>query len=45
MSANFAIEIISPDRLVLKEETAEVTLPSFEGEIGILKDQISLITY
>ena len=45
MSANFAIEIISPDRLVLKEETEEVTLPSFEGEIGILKDHISLITF
>ena len=45
MSANFAIEIISPDRLVLKEETEEVTLPSFEGEIGILKNHISLITF
>ena len=45
MSANFAIEIIGPDQSVLKAETEEVTLPSFEGEMGILKDHISLITF
>ena len=45
MSENFALEIISPDRSVLKTETKEVTLPSFEGEMGILKDHISLITF
>ncbi len=45
MSENFAVEIISPNKLVLKEETEEVTLPCFEGEMGILKDHISLITF
>ena len=45
MSENFALEIISPDQSVLKTETKEVTLPSFEGEMGILKDHISLITF
>ncbi len=45
MSENFAVEIISPNQSVLKTETEEVTLPSFEGEMGILKDHISLITF
>jgi F-type H+-transporting ATPase subunit epsilon/F-type H+-transporting ATPase subunit delta len=45
MSENFFVEIISPNKLVLKEETEEVTLPCFEGEMGILKDHISLITF
>ena len=45
MSENFSLEIISPDQSVLKTETEEVTLPSFEGEMGILKDHISLITF
>ena len=45
MSENFAVEIISPNKLVLKEETEEVTLPCFEGEMGILKEHISLITF
>ena len=45
MSEKFSIEIISPDRSILKMETSEVVIPSFEGEIGILKDHISLITF
>ena len=45
MSGNFAVEIISPNRSVLKSETEEVILPSFEGEMGILKDHVSLITF
>ena len=45
MSENFAIEIVSPNKSVLKEDTEEVTIPSFEGEMGILKDHISLITF
>ena len=45
MSENFAVEIISPNQSVLKSETKEVTLPSFEGEMGILKDHTSLITF
>ena len=45
MSENFAVEIISPTQSVLRIETEEVTLPSFEGEMGILKDHISLITF
>ena len=45
MSENFAVEIISPNQSILKTETEEVTLPSFEGEMGILKDHVSLITF
>ena len=45
MSEKFIIEIISPDRSILKTETSEVVIPSFEGEMGILKDHIPLITF
>ena len=45
MSEKFTIEIISPDKSILKMETSEVVIPSFEGEMGILKDHISLITF
>ncbi len=45
MSENFTVEIISPDKSVLKMETAEVTIPSYEGQMGILKDHISIITF
>ena len=45
MSEKFTIEIISPDSSIIKTETSEVVIPSFEGEMGILKDHISLITF
>ena len=45
MSEKFTVEIISPDKSILKTETSEVIIPSFEGEMGILKDHISLITF
>ena len=45
MSEQFTIEIISPDEQTLKMEAKEVSLPAFEGEIGILKDHIPLITF
>ncbi len=45
MPENFAVEIISPNQTVFKSETEEVTLPSFEGEMGILKDHVPLITF
>ena len=45
MSDKFDIEIITPSQTILKSETSEVTIPSFEGEMGILKDHISLITF
>ena len=37
MSNKFTIEIISPDKSILKSEVDEVTIPSYEGQMGILK--------
>ncbi|MDA9624974.1 ATP synthase F1 subunit epsilon [Candidatus Pelagibacter bacterium] len=45
MSENFVVEIISPDKTILKSEATEVTIPSYEGQMGILKDHIPLITF
>ena len=45
MSENFFVEIISPNQSILKSEAAEVTIPSYEGQLGILKDHIPLITF
>ena len=45
MSENFLVEIISPDNLIIESEATEVTIPSYEGQMGILKDHISLITF
>ena len=45
MSNKFTVEIITPDRTMLKSEAVEVTIPSFEGQMGILKDHIPLITF
>ena len=45
MSENFAVEIISPDKSILKSEATEATIPSYEGQMGILKDHIPLITF
>ena len=45
MSDKFTIEIITPDKTILKSAATEVTIPSFEGQMGILKDHIPLITF
>ena len=45
MSDKFTVEIISPDKLILNSEANEVTIPSYEGQMGILKDHIPLITF
>ena len=45
MPEKFTIEIISPDGTLLKSETSEVIIPSYEGEMGILKEHIPLITF
>ena len=45
MSDKFTVEIISPDQTILKQEANEVTIPAYEGELGILKDHIPLITF
>ncbi len=45
MSENFNLEIISPEQTIIKTEARQVTIPSFEGLMGILKDHISLVTF
>ena len=45
MSEKFEVEIISPDKTILKSDASEVTIPSYEGQMGILKDHIPLITF
>jgi len=45
MLENFSIQIISPDKSILKSEATGVTLPSYEGQMEILKDHIPLITF
>ena len=46
MSSEFKIEIINPEKsFLLKENVTEVVLPAVEGEMGILKDHISIISF
>ena len=46
MSENFKIEIVNPEKSFLsKDNVSEVVVPAFEGEIGILKDHISIISF
>ena len=46
MSEEFKIEIVNPEKsFLVKEDVSEVVVPAFEGEMGILKDHISLISF
>ena len=46
MSEEFKIEIVNPEKYFLsKEDVIEVVVPAFEGEMGILKDHISIISF
>jgi len=46
MSEEFKIEIVNPEKTFLvKEDALEVVVPAFEGEMGILKDHISIISF
>ena len=45
MSETFIVEIISPDQTILKQEASEATIPSYEGQMGILNHHIPLITF
>ena len=46
MSEEFKVEIVNPDKSFLtKEDVTEVVVPAFEGEMGILKDHISIISF
>ena len=46
MSEEFKIEIVNPEKsFLLKEDVTQVVVPAFEGEMGILKDHISIISF
>ena len=46
MSEEFKVEIVNPEKSFLKKENViEVVVPAFEGEMGILKDHISIISF
>ena len=45
MTDNFKVEIITPEKSILNSDANEVTIPSFEGQMGILKDHVPLITF
>ena len=46
MSESFKLEIVNPEKLFLsKDEVLEVIVPAFEGDMGILKDHISIISF
>ena len=45
MLDKFNIEIITPSQTILKSQVTEVTLPSYEGQMGVLIDHIPLITF
>ena len=46
MSEEFKIEIVNPEKsFLVKEDVSEVVVPAFEGDMGILKDHISIISF
>ena len=46
MSEEFKVEIVNPEKsFLVKDDVYEVVVPAFEGEMGILKDHISIISF
>jgi len=46
MSEEFSIEIVNPDKsFISKDNVTEVVVPAYEGDMGILKDHISIISF
>ncbi len=46
MSEEFKIEIVNPEKsFLIREDVVEAVVPAFEGEMGILKDHISIISF
>ena len=46
MSEEFKVEIVNPEKsFLVKDDVSEVVVPAFEGEMGILKDHISSISF
>ena len=46
MREEFKIEIVNPEKsFLVKDDVSEVVVPAYEGEMGILKDHISIISF
>ena len=46
MTEEFKLEVVNPEKsFLLREDVTEVVVPAFEGEMGILKDHISIISF
>ena len=46
MSEELKVEIVNPEKsFLVKDDVSEVVVPAFEGEMGILKDHISIISF
>ena len=45
MDENFKFEIINPEKILFSNTVTSVTLPSYEGDMSILKNHISIITF
>ena len=45
MEDNFKFEIISPEKIFFSDNTTMVVLPSYEGDMSVLKKHISIITF
>ena len=45
MEDNFNTEIVTPEEVIFSDNTTMVTLPSYEGDMGVLKNHIPIITF
>ena len=45
MENNFKLEIVSPEKIIFSDKVVMVTLPSYEGDMSVLKHHISIITF
>jgi len=45
MEDNFKTEIISPEKIIFSNNSNMTILPSYEGDMSILKNHISIITF
>jgi len=45
MEDNFKLQIISPEKIIFSEDSKMVTIPSYEGDMSLLKNHISIITF
>ena len=45
MEDNFKLEIISPEKIIFSDDAKMITIPSYEGDMSILKNHISIITF